>query len=150
MVSLVCLGNSLHVFQVNKDFTCFPKYVFFGKQWPSPAVTYLFQEILVFPSRVLESSDETILRNRCQRFAHVLRFRCDAERRWLSRTGTCPLSPSVTYPGYLPGEQSPNVALKDELTHEMFDIFLSFADRWRNVDFLCLIRRLFTMNGQTI
>ena len=28
MVSLVCLGNSLHVFQVNKDFTCFPKYVF--------------------------------------------------------------------------------------------------------------------------
>ena len=75
-------------------------------------------------------TDETSLSNRRQRFARVLQFRCDAVRRWLSRTGTCPLSLSVAYPGYFPGVQN----LNDELNHEMFDILLSYADRWSDVD----------------
>ncbi|KIM41316.1 hypothetical protein M413DRAFT_146373 [Hebeloma cylindrosporum] len=76
-------------------------------------------------------TDETILSKRCQRFASVLRLRCDAVRSWLSRAGTCPLSLTVTYPSTYSGVQ--NLEL-DELIREMFDILLSFADRWRDVD----------------
>ena len=75
-------------------------------------------------------TDETSLSNRRQRFARILQLRCDAVRRWLSRTGTCPLSLSVIYPGYFPGVHN----LNDELTHEMFDILLSYADRWSDVN----------------
>jgi len=76
-------------------------------------------------------TDETTLSNRRQRFAGVLRLRCDGVRAWLSRSGTCPLSLSVTYPGYYSGIQN---SKDDELAQEMFDILLSFADRWSDID----------------
>jgi len=75
--------------------------------------------------------DETTLSIRRQRFAGILRSRCDAVRRWLARSGACPLSLSVTYPGNYSGIQN---SKDDELIHEMFDILLSFANRWRDVD----------------
>jgi hypothetical protein len=75
-------------------------------------------------------TDEPRLSNRRQRFARVLQLRCDIVRRWLSRAGTCPLSLSITYPSYFLDVQD----LNDELTNEMFDILLSYADRWEDVD----------------
>ena len=76
-------------------------------------------------------NDETTLSIRRQRFAGILRSRCGAVRRWLERSGACPLSLSVTYPSNCSGIQNPK---DDELIHEMFEILLSFADRWRDVD----------------
>ena len=60
-----------------------------------------------------------------------MRLRCDAVRKWLSRSGTCPLSLSVTYPVYYSGIQD---SKDDEFSHEIFSILLSFADRWKDVD----------------
>jgi uncharacterized protein YqcC (DUF446 family) len=77
-------------------------------------------------------TDEITLSKRRQRFASVLRLRCDAVRRWLLRSGTCPLSLSVTYPGYYSGGIQDSK--DDELAHEMFNILLLFADRWRDVE----------------
>ena len=76
-------------------------------------------------------TDEITFSKRRQRFARVLRLRCDAVRKWLSRSGTCPLSLFVTYPGYYSVIQD---SKDDELIQEMFNILLSFADRWRDVD----------------
>jgi hypothetical protein len=76
-------------------------------------------------------TDEITLSKRRERFAGVMRLRCDAIRRWLSRSGTCPLSLSVTYPGHYSAIQE---SKDDELAQEMFSILLSFADRWRDVD----------------
>jgi len=73
---------------------------------------------------------ETRLNDRRQRFASVMESRCDAVRSWLSRSGTCPLSLSVAYWG---GDSSIHDSKGDELIQEMFDILLSFADRWTNV-----------------
>ncbi|KIM41499.1 hypothetical protein M413DRAFT_149674 [Hebeloma cylindrosporum] len=55
-------------------------------------------------------TDESTVSKRRQKFARVLRLRCDAVRKWLSRSED------------------------DELPHEMFSIVLSFADRWRDID----------------
>jgi len=73
-------------------------------------------------------TDETSLRSRRQRYTSLLQLRCDVVRRWLSRSGTCPLSFSITYPA---SQQDPK---DDELPHEMFSILSSFADRWSDVD----------------
>ena len=75
--------------------------------------------------------DEASLSSRRQRFAGLLKLRCEVVRTWLSRSGTCPLSLSITYPASRSHIQN----LKDdELSHEMFNILLSFADRWRDVN----------------
>jgi len=71
-------------------------------------------------------TDETIRR---QRFADVLRWRSDTVRRWLSRSGTCPLSLSIMHPDYHPGS-----TVDYEIAREMFNTLLSFADRWSDVD----------------
>ncbi|KIM41317.1 hypothetical protein M413DRAFT_146379 [Hebeloma cylindrosporum] len=76
-------------------------------------------------------TDQATLNRRSQRFASVLRLRCDAVRRWLSRSGTCPLSLTVTYPSTYSDVQNLEI---DELIREMFDMLLSFADRWTDVD----------------
>ncbi|KIM41498.1 hypothetical protein M413DRAFT_445486 [Hebeloma cylindrosporum] len=62
-----------------------------------------------------------------QSFADVVRSRCDAIRRWLSRSGACPLSLSI-------GHSGDYSSLGIELIQEMFDMLLSFADRWRDID----------------
>ena len=59
----------------------------------------------------------------------VMRSRCDGVREWLSRSGTCPLSLPVTYSG-----EHLESSKDDELMQEMFDILLSFADRWGDVN----------------
>ena len=78
-----------------------------------------------------QTSDENKLSRRYLRIAGILQLRCDAVRRWLSRSGTCPLSISIYYPSPDSGRQNTKV---DELYHEMFNILLSFADRWSDVD----------------
>ena len=75
-------------------------------------------------------SDETRLNDRRQRYAIVMRSRCHAIRSWLSRSGTCPLSLSVSYPDDCSDTQN---SKNDQLIQEIFDILLSFADRWSNV-----------------
>ena len=73
-------------------------------------------------------TEETTLSSRRQRYSDLLQLRCDVVREWLSRSGTCPLSFSITYP---PSQQNPK---DDELPDKMFNILLSFAGRWRDVD----------------
>jgi hypothetical protein len=73
-------------------------------------------------------TDETTLRSRRQRYSALLQLRCDVVREWLSRSGTCPLSFSIIYP---PSQPNPK---DDELPDEIFNILLSFADRWSDVD----------------
>jgi hypothetical protein len=80
-------------------------------------------------------TDETSLSRRRQRYTGLLQLRCDVVREWLSRSGICPLSFSITYPD---SQLNPE---DDDLHHEMFNILLSFADRWI---YLCL--RKFTTN----
>ena len=86
------------------------------------------------------TADETSLRNRHRRYTGVLQVRCDVVRRWLSRSGTYPLSISMYHPGSYPDMQ--NLEL-DELSHEMFNILLSFADRWSDVD-ICMPEEIYT------
>jgi hypothetical protein len=79
-------------------------------------------------------TDETSLSGRRQRFNSLLQMRCDVVRGWLSRSGTCPLSISIHHPSSYSDysdSQSPKV---DELSHEMFDMLLTFADRWSDID----------------
>jgi hypothetical protein len=74
-------------------------------------------------------TDETRLNDRRREIACVMRSRCDGVRGWLSRSGTCPLSLSVIYSGdHLENSKD------DELVQEMFDILLSFSDRWSDVN----------------
>ena len=58
-------------------------------------------------------------------------MRCDVVQTWLSRSGTCPLSFSITYPTSYSNISNPK---DDELPNEMFKILLSFVDRWSDVD----------------
>jgi len=76
-------------------------------------------------------TDETRLSSRRQRFNGLLQLRCDVVRGWLSRSGTCPLSISIHHPSSYFDSQNPKV---DELSHEMFNILLTFADRWNDVN----------------
>ena len=76
-------------------------------------------------------TDETSLSTRRQRFADLLQLRCDVVRRWLSRSGTCPLSISIHHPSTYSQSQNPK---DDDLSHEMFNILLSCADRWSDID----------------
>ena len=76
-------------------------------------------------------TDGTSLSRLFQRIAGVLQLRCDAVRRWLSRSGTCPLSISIYHPSSYSNPQNSKV---EELSQEMFNILLSFADRWSDVD----------------
>ena len=90
-----------------------------------------------FPSDYSTITDETLLSIRRQRFSGVLRLRCDAVRGWLARSGTCPLSLSITYPPYphyTTSYSDTQNSKYDELIHEMFDILRSFSDRWRDID----------------
>jgi len=73
----------------------------------------------------------TTLETSCQRIAGILQLQCDAVRRWLSRSGKCPLSISIYHPSSYSDLQ--NTGAK-ERSQEMFNILLSFADRWSDVD----------------
>jgi len=77
-------------------------------------------------------TDETSLIERRQRYTGLLQLRCDVAREWLSRSGTCPLSISMRHPGSNSDLQNPKI---DNLSHELFNILLSFANRWSNIDF---------------
>jgi len=77
------------------------------------------------------TTDETSLSRRRQRFNGLLQLRCDVVRGWFSRSGTCPLSISIHHPSSYFDSQNPKV---DELSHEMFNILLTFAGRWSDVD----------------
>ena len=76
-------------------------------------------------------TDETSLSSRRQRYTGLLQLRCDVVREWLSRSGTCPLSISMYHPGSNSDIQNPEL---DNLSHEMFNMLLSFGNRWSDVD----------------
>ena len=84
-----------------------------------------------FSSAYGTAPDEASLRIRRQKIMDLLRLRCDVVRTWLSRSGTCPLSISIHHPGSYSDSQN----LKDnDISYEMFNILLSCADRWSDVD----------------
>ena len=76
-------------------------------------------------------TDETTLSSRRQRYTSLLQLRCGIVREWLSRSGTCPLSFSITYQT---SQQTPIHFELPHKIHEMFNVLLSFADRWSDVD----------------
>jgi len=75
-------------------------------------------------------TDETTLSSRCQQYTSLLQLRCDVVREWLSRSGTCPLSFSITYQAFQ--QTRVHFELPHEM-HEIFNVLLSFADRWSDV-----------------
>ena len=75
--------------------------------------------------------DEGVLNRRSKRFAQLMRSRCAIVREWLSRSGTCPLSLSISYPGYF---SSFAVVGDRNQVEEMFDLLVSFAHRWQEID----------------
>jgi hypothetical protein len=107
-----------------------------------------FQEILVFP----ESGAGIIRRNQSQkplpeiRSRSTISMRCSTEmafaNRYMPFISFCHLSRPLSR------RTKPERCLKDELTHEMFDISLHLPIVGAMSIFLCL--RLFTTNGKTI
>ncbi|KIM44045.1 hypothetical protein M413DRAFT_443105 [Hebeloma cylindrosporum] len=81
--------------------------------------------------------DGDVLSRRYERFAQLMRSRCSIVREWLSRSGTCPLSLSVSYPGNFPNfglvgdENQPDNG--SQSAEEMFGLLLSFAHRWDEI-----------------
>ena len=75
--------------------------------------------------------DEGVLIRRCERFAQLMRSRCVVVREWLSRSGTCPLSLSISYPGCF---STFGVVGDGDQVEEMFDLLISFAHRWYEID----------------
>ena len=71
--------------------------------------------------------DEGVLNRRSERFAQLMQSRCAIVREWLSRSGTCPLSLSISYPSYFSSGDRHQV-------EEMFDLLISFAHRWHEID----------------
>ncbi|KIM41494.1 hypothetical protein M413DRAFT_149619, partial [Hebeloma cylindrosporum] len=68
------------------------------------------------------SSGDTARR---QRFADAVLLKCNILRKWLGQSGTFPLSLSITHPGAC--------AMEYEPARAMFNLLLSFADRWSDV-----------------
>ena len=75
-------------------------------------------------------------------FSKIMRRRCRAVKEWLDRSGSCFLSLSISYPHYdtyfdgLSGSfRNTKVKVKsDTFTHEIFQILVSFVQRWRSLD----------------
>ena len=74
---------------------------------------------------------------RRQIFSKTMQLRCQAVKEWLERSGSCPLSLSITYPfGYISsiGEPGINGAEDDEVADPLFQVICPFAPRWEHLD----------------
>ncbi|KIM41451.1 hypothetical protein M413DRAFT_445447 [Hebeloma cylindrosporum] len=69
---------------------------------------------------------------RHQMFSKTMELRCQAVKEWLGRSGSLPLSLSISYPfGYEPSVGS-NVVEDDEVADPLFRTIRPFASRWRD------------------
>jgi len=64
-----------------------------------------------------------------------MKLRCQAVKEWLERSGTCPLSISLSYPTNSVLSDPLECDVDDELTDPLIQILLSFASRWSDVHF---------------
>ncbi|KAF8961817.1 hypothetical protein BDZ97DRAFT_1827286 [Flammula alnicola] len=70
-----------------------------------------------------------------EEFVQVMKTRCEVVKQWLSRSGSCPLSLSISYS--CSGHQNINweePPYSKDLPDELFRILLSFCDRWSNIE----------------
>ena len=70
-------------------------------------------------------------------FSKTMQLRCQAVKEWLGRSGSCPLSLSISYPfGYISGIGGAyiNGAEDDEVADPLFQIICPFAPRWGHLD----------------
>jgi len=82
------------------------------------------------PSYVISSS--RAIEVRCQIFSRLMQLRCQAVKEWLGRSGSLPLSLSISYPfGY---ERSNGSTEDDEVVDPLFQTIRPFASRWRQLD----------------
>jgi len=75
--------------------------------------------------------DEGVRSRRREIFAQLMRSRCAIAREWLSRSGTCLLSLSITYPGYY---STFGIRRDKDQKQELFDLLVSLAHRWYEID----------------
>jgi hypothetical protein len=82
-------------------------------------------------------SDDALAK-RHQVFSKVMELRCRAVKDWLTRSGTCPLSISVSHPlGYVEITDDPNSGnLREvhDVTEPLFRLIVSFSPRWKLID----------------
>ncbi|KIM41989.1 hypothetical protein M413DRAFT_71267, partial [Hebeloma cylindrosporum] len=74
---------------------------------------------------------------RRQIFSKTMRLRCQAVKEWLGRSGSCPLSLSISYPfGYISNRDGPEINGEedDEVADPLFQVILPFASRWGHLD----------------
>ncbi|KAF8961805.1 hypothetical protein BDZ97DRAFT_1827250 [Flammula alnicola] len=72
-----------------------------------------------------------------EEFVRVMETRCEVVEQWLSRSGSCPLSLSISYS--CTGHQTINweePPYSKDLPDKLFQILLSFCDRWSNIEIL--------------
>jgi len=85
-----------------------------------------------YPSYLPESA----LAKRRQIFSKLMQLRCQVVKEWLDRSGTCPLSISLSYPTDYRLSNSPaKHDADDELTDPLIEILLAFAPRWSDIHF---------------
>jgi hypothetical protein len=71
---------------------------------------------------------------RRQKFSKIMQLRCQAVKEWLDRSGSLPLSLSISFPfGYEPSTDSDG-AEDDEVVDPLFRTIRPFASRWRHLD----------------
>jgi len=75
--------------------------------------------------------NDRALEVRRQIFSKTMQLRCEAVKEWLDRSGSCPLSLSISYPfGYV----SNNGVVHDEFADSLFQIICPSASRWKHLD----------------
>jgi len=66
-------------------------------------------------------------------FSKVMELRCQMVKDWLTRSGTCPLSISLSHPiGFI--ETNGSVDDPQDVTEPLFQQILSFSPRWKHVE----------------
>ena len=88
----------------------------------------------IYPSYLPESA----LAKRRQIFSKLMQLRCQVAKEWLDRSGTCPLSISISYPTEYVLSRFRSLerdGVDDELTDPLIEILLAFASRWSDIHF---------------
>ena len=75
------------------------------------------------------------LARRQQIFSKLMQLRCQVVKEWLGRSGSCPLSISLSYPTHYVPSNLLEHDVDDGLTDPLIQILLSFASRWSDIHF---------------
>ena len=79
-------------------------------------------------------NDDRAVEVRRQIFSKLMQLRCQAVKDWLDRSGSLPLSLSISFPfGYEPSTDSDG-AEDDEVVDPLFRIIRPFTSRWRHLN----------------